>query len=223
VCVWSFGLYKILFVYFETIVHESNILLSPPPTCISHAVAIRLHDYWAVYDNSSTPLLYAIHHTRLVITISCNGQWSVRGRVSRLGLRLWEWVGQFVTRRQHSTQQNWLSQQALLRILSGWPCVYNVCVCVCVILGYGYAHELVNIYPGDNTVHNKIGSANKRYCAFYRVGPVCIMCACVCALSWATAMRMSWSICIQETTQYTTKLAQPTSAIAHFIGLTLCV
>ena len=48
-------------------------------------------------------------------------------------------------------------------------------------------------------------------------------CAWACVSSWATAMRMSWSIRNQETTQYTTKLAQPTSAIAHFIGLTLCV
>jgi len=143
--------------------------------------------------------------------------------VRYLGLRLRAWVGQYVTRKHHGIQQIWLSQQALLRILSGWPCVYNVCVCVCVTLRYGYENEFVNLYPGDNTVHNNIGSANKRYCAFYRVGPVCMMCACVCALSWATAKSMSWSICIQETIQYTTTLAQPTSAIAHFIGLALCV
>ena len=62
--------------------HESNICTSPPPTCIGHTVAILLHcightvaillhDYWAVKHASSTPRVYAIQHTRSVITISC--------------------------------------------------------------------------------------------------------------------------------------------------------
>ena len=66
------GLHKI-FVYVESFMHESVVLSPPPPTCISHTVAILLHDYWALYRTSSNPLLYAIHHTRLVITISCKG------------------------------------------------------------------------------------------------------------------------------------------------------
>jgi len=49
---FSVGLYKI-FVYFEAVVHESTILSSPPPTCIAHPGAIRLHDYWTVYDSPS--------------------------------------------------------------------------------------------------------------------------------------------------------------------------
>ena len=67
------GLCKIFF-YVEAFVHESNILISPPPTCIGHSAAILLHDHWAVYHTSATPFLQAIHHTRLVITISWKGQ-----------------------------------------------------------------------------------------------------------------------------------------------------
>jgi len=68
-----FGLYKILH-YFEAFEHESIILLSPPPTCIGPTIATRVHDYCAIYDALPTPLLYAIHHTILVIAISCKGQ-----------------------------------------------------------------------------------------------------------------------------------------------------
>jgi len=62
------------FVHFESFVHESIVLLFLPPTCIAHTVAILLHDYRAIYDPPSTSLLYAIHHTMLVIIISCKGQ-----------------------------------------------------------------------------------------------------------------------------------------------------
>jgi len=57
---------------------RSNVLSLPPPTCIAHNVAIRLHDYWAIYDLPSTSPLYAIHHKILLITISCEGQGVVR-------------------------------------------------------------------------------------------------------------------------------------------------
>ena len=53
--------------------HESNNLISPRPPALA-TLAILLHGYWAVHHTSSTPLLYAIHHTRLVITISCKSQ-----------------------------------------------------------------------------------------------------------------------------------------------------
>jgi len=43
----GFGFDKIFF-YVEAFVHESNIEISPPPTCLGHAVAILLHDHWAV-------------------------------------------------------------------------------------------------------------------------------------------------------------------------------
>jgi len=54
--------------------HESIVLSFLPPTCIGHTVAIRLRDSWAINDPSSISLLYASHHTILVITISCKGQ-----------------------------------------------------------------------------------------------------------------------------------------------------
>jgi len=79
------GLYKIL-VYFEAFVHESIILLSPPPTCTDRTIAILLHVYCAIYDAPPTPLVYAIHHTLLVMTISCNGQPEGGGYRHRRGL-----------------------------------------------------------------------------------------------------------------------------------------
>jgi len=48
------GRYKIFF-YFESFVHESNLLSFLPPTCIAHPVAIPLHDYRAVYDPPLDP------------------------------------------------------------------------------------------------------------------------------------------------------------------------
>jgi len=54
-------------VYFEAVVHESTTLSSPLPTCIAHTVAIRLHDYWAIYHAASTPLLNAIHHLNNIV------------------------------------------------------------------------------------------------------------------------------------------------------------
>jgi len=69
----SIVLYKILFCH-EDFVHESIIMSIPPPTCIARTLAILLHVYCAIYDAPSTPLLHAIHHKRLVITISCIDQ-----------------------------------------------------------------------------------------------------------------------------------------------------
>jgi len=68
-------LYQI-FVYFESFVHESTVLSFLPPPCIAHTVAILLHDHCAMYapPPHRPPLLYAIHHTILVMTISCKGQ-----------------------------------------------------------------------------------------------------------------------------------------------------
>jgi len=44
-----------------------------PPTCRAYPIAILLHDYCAIYDPPPTPLLYAIHHTILVMAMSCKG------------------------------------------------------------------------------------------------------------------------------------------------------
>ena len=46
--------------------HASILPFSPCPTCIAHTVAMRVHDYWAVYDPSSD--LPCICHTLYHIT-----------------------------------------------------------------------------------------------------------------------------------------------------------
>jgi len=73
------GLHTI-FVHFEAFVQASIILYCSPPTCIANTIVIALHDYWAIYDPPSTSLVCAIHHTILVITISCKGQPSMGWR-----------------------------------------------------------------------------------------------------------------------------------------------
>ena len=45
-----------------------------PPTSIPPTIAILLHVYCAIYDAPSTPPWCAIHHTILVMAISCKGQ-----------------------------------------------------------------------------------------------------------------------------------------------------
>jgi len=66
-----FGLDKIFVFYFEIFVHES-IIRFLPPTCIARAIAIVPHDYCAIYDpRPPTSLLCAIHHTILVMALSC--------------------------------------------------------------------------------------------------------------------------------------------------------
>jgi len=55
-------------------VWEFIILVMLPPTCKAYPVAILLHDYCAIYESPSTPVLNAIHHTILAMPISCKGQ-----------------------------------------------------------------------------------------------------------------------------------------------------
>jgi len=50
------------------------MLLFPPPTSKADPIAIRLHDHCAIYAPPPTPTCYAIHHTILVMEISCKGQ-----------------------------------------------------------------------------------------------------------------------------------------------------
>ena len=61
-----------------------NHLLLPPPTRISHTIALLLHDYCAIYDPTPTPLVYSIHHTVLVMAISCKAQVNPRNPEFRL-------------------------------------------------------------------------------------------------------------------------------------------
>jgi len=51
---------------------ESLSSFYPPPTCKAYPIAILLHDHCAIYAPPLTPLLYAIHHTALVMAISCS-------------------------------------------------------------------------------------------------------------------------------------------------------
>ena len=54
--------------------HESIIRVLPPPNCIAHIIIIiLLHDQCAMYEPPPTSL-FAIHHTMLVMTISCKDQ-----------------------------------------------------------------------------------------------------------------------------------------------------
>ena len=46
----------------------------PSPTCKAYPIAILLHDHCAMYAPPLTPPFYVIHHTILVIPISCKGQ-----------------------------------------------------------------------------------------------------------------------------------------------------
>ena len=66
------GLYKIVF-HFNPLLWESIILLRPPPTCKAYPIALVLCDHCAIYARQTTPPLNAIHHTILVMAISCKG------------------------------------------------------------------------------------------------------------------------------------------------------
>jgi len=53
---------------------ESIIPSLLPPICVTLATAILLRDFCAMYELPPTLPLYAIHHTILIMTISCKGQ-----------------------------------------------------------------------------------------------------------------------------------------------------
>jgi len=67
------GVYKI-FVRFNAFVNEPTSIVSPPPTCNAHTVAMALQDYCARYAPTPTLLLYAIDDTILVMALLCGGQ-----------------------------------------------------------------------------------------------------------------------------------------------------
>jgi len=66
------SLYKILY-RFKALLWESIILLFPPPMLQRLPIAIPLHDHCTMHAFPPTSLLYAIHHTMLVMAISCKG------------------------------------------------------------------------------------------------------------------------------------------------------
>jgi len=55
-------------------VHESTILSFPAPTCIAHPVQNYCTTIEQYSPHPPTSRLYPIHHTILVITISCKGR-----------------------------------------------------------------------------------------------------------------------------------------------------
>ena len=104
-----FSPYTIL-CHFNALLWESIILVLPPPTCKAYPIAILLHAHFVIYAPPPSPLVYAIHHTILAMTTSCEGQalvcsgtvhnWAVyrpwrylrlgsRGLERRLGCGLW--------------------------------------------------------------------------------------------------------------------------------------
>ena len=79
-----FSLYKI-FVHSKASLHSSIILVLPPPTCFAHTIAILSYDFCAIYDPPTTTLLYAIHHTIVVMAISCKDQAGVHADALKKG------------------------------------------------------------------------------------------------------------------------------------------
>jgi len=79
------GLYKI-FVHVEAVVHESNIIFGRLPPALP-ALLQYYCTTMAQYTPPPTPLVYAIHHTRLVMAISCKGQCATRVAPSSRWLR----------------------------------------------------------------------------------------------------------------------------------------
>jgi len=73
------SLYRILF-RFKVLLWESIILVFPPPTCKVYPIAILLHNQCAMYALPPTLPIYAIHHTMLVMAISCKGQPNSRAK-----------------------------------------------------------------------------------------------------------------------------------------------
>jgi len=67
------SLHKIL-LHFEPCVHEFNRPFILPARLHCPHVAILLHGYWEIDDPPPDPVVYAIHHTLLVMAISCKGQ-----------------------------------------------------------------------------------------------------------------------------------------------------
>jgi len=53
---------------------SQSSIYPPPHTHKAYPIVILLHNYCATYAPPLTPSVYAIHHTILVIAISCKGQ-----------------------------------------------------------------------------------------------------------------------------------------------------
>jgi len=78
------GVYKI-FVYSKAFVRVRIIPFLPLPICSAHTNAIRVYAFCPIYDASPTSPLHAIHHTQLILAISCKGQTPEGGNHRRGG------------------------------------------------------------------------------------------------------------------------------------------
>ena len=72
------SLYKILF-HFKPLLWESVILVLPPPLAKPTLLQYHCTTIAQYTPSSPTPLLYAIHHTILVMGISCKDQVECQG------------------------------------------------------------------------------------------------------------------------------------------------
>jgi len=61
-------------VSLQSFVVGVNLPFIAPTPHSAYPIAILLHGHCAIYALPPTPLLYAIHHTILVMTVSCKGQ-----------------------------------------------------------------------------------------------------------------------------------------------------
>jgi len=76
ICVYTY-VYVCWKLYYES----PSSLDAPPPTCKAYPIAILMHGHYAIYTPQlPPPPVYAIHHTILVMAISCKDQLWLWGR-----------------------------------------------------------------------------------------------------------------------------------------------
>jgi len=102
----SLSLYKIVF-HFKALLWESSILELPSPICKAYPIALLLHAQCAIiYAPPPTPPFYAIHHTILVMAISCKGQGEPGGSLRAVHLCVKPYINRI---KRPSSQQGKLS------------------------------------------------------------------------------------------------------------------
>jgi len=113
----GFGLYTILF-YFKALLWESIIPSPPPPP----AKPTLLHYYCttsAQYTPPPTPPVYAMHHTILVMAISCKGQVRVNPRTRIVIISVIVYATCAVRRCSSTTQCRTAVYQHIIVIIKG--------------------------------------------------------------------------------------------------------
>ena len=72
------SLYKILF-HFKAVLWSISSFYCYPPACNAYNIAILSHAHCTIHVPPPTLPLYAIHHTILMMAISCKGQLAAAG------------------------------------------------------------------------------------------------------------------------------------------------